>query len=213
MSALHNSIESKKKELEDSSNNVKQELISAFEDIRQRLNRKEKELLDSADVYLQEHLQELNTYTRVINSKVIALNRIIDNINSHRVRNDEVSLLNYYSDNHEKVVQQSQADMPEIPDVNTIYAMRVSIDPSTVEKLISNLSGIHAEIATLKGHEIHKINNPQKFIMKREMYGLNADSRFSPGQFNTANTLTNKNIGGGFSHDTSYDFSRNNLVS
>lgn len=214
LSNLHGNLETKKKELVESSTIVKQEMAAAFEEIRMRLQKKEKELMENADIYLQEHVQELNTYSRVIHSKIISLNKLIDNINSHRLRNDEINMLNFYSDNHNKVIQLSESDMPEIPDINTLYAMKVSINPGSLEDLISTLNGIHTEITSLKGHQIQKMNNPQRFIMKREMYGLQSNTGFTGYNTNgfSDNNKVIKTSTGNFSHDNSYDFSRNNMV-
>lgn len=65
-------------------------MSNAFEDIIQKLRRKEKEIMDKADLFLQENLNEINTYTRVLQSKIISLNKMIDTINSNMVRKDEV---------------------------------------------------------------------------------------------------------------------------
>ena len=67
-------------------------MSNAFEDIILKLKKKEKEIMDKADVFLQENLNEINTYTRVIQSKIISLNKMIDTINSNMVRKDEVML-------------------------------------------------------------------------------------------------------------------------
>ena len=65
-------------------------MANAFEEVRLRLVKKEKELMEKADVFLLEHIQEINTHSRVLQSNVISLNKIIDSINSHIIRRDEV---------------------------------------------------------------------------------------------------------------------------
>jgi hypothetical protein len=235
LSMLQNSLDSKKKELLDSSNAVKKDLASAFEEIRIRLQKKEKDLMDRADSFLQEHLQELNTYSRVINTKVISLNRIIDNIHTHRIRNDEVSMLNFYSENNNKIVQVSESELPEIPDLNTLYSLKTNIDTSNLQEMVNSLNGIHAEITSLKGFDIQKnnLNHSQKYVMRREMYGVKPhtqtkiDSSSNNNSFNyNINSNINKNFSNTISNfvnknqnynnnntlNESYDYSKNNLV-
>lgn len=86
------SLDLKRKEIVESTNSVKQQMAGAFEEIRLRLHKKEKELMEKADIFLTEHLQELNTYVRVVQSNVISLNKVIDSINSNILRRDEVKL-------------------------------------------------------------------------------------------------------------------------
>ncbi len=90
ISEVQNMLELKKKDLIDNTNSIKKEMGNAFEDIIQKLKRKEKEIMEKADLFLQENLNEINTYTRVLQSKVISLSKMIDTINSNMVRKDEV---------------------------------------------------------------------------------------------------------------------------
>ena len=126
ISNVQNFIESKKKELVDNSNSIKSEISQTFEDIRARLLKKEKEILEKADSFLHENIQELNTYSRVLQSKIISFNKIIDNVNANLIRRDEVNLLNYYSENKIKINQSIEDEIPDIPDFNTLYSLKVS---------------------------------------------------------------------------------------
>ena len=92
MNNLQNNIDVKKKEIAENTNTVKQQMANAFEEVRLRLVKKEKELMEKADIFLSEHIQEISTYSRVLQSNVISLNKIIDSINSHIIRRDEVRI-------------------------------------------------------------------------------------------------------------------------
>lgn len=90
---FQSTIDLKKKDIVETTNTVKQQMSSAFEEIRLRLSKKEKELLEKADDFLAEHIQELATYTRVVQSNIISFSKIIDTINSNILRRDEVYLV------------------------------------------------------------------------------------------------------------------------
>lgn len=205
---VQQSLEVKKKELVDNTSSLKQEMARAFEEIRIRLQKKEKEIMDKAEVFLHEHLQELNTYTRVLQSKVFSLNKTIDSINSNIGRRDEVTLLNFYSENKHKIAQTAETEIPDIPDFNSIYNMKININQNSFETLINTLNAIHVEITSMKGYEVSKVNNnTQKFVLKRDMYGVKDPNV----QVNVSQSR--QNIGGIYSsasNNTSYDFSRNN---
>lgn len=91
ISGIQTSLEVKKKDLIENTNTIKREMGGAIEDIIIKLKRKEKELLERADTFLQENINEINTYTRILQSKIIALNKLIDTVNSNMVRKDEVN--------------------------------------------------------------------------------------------------------------------------
>jgi hypothetical protein len=164
-------LDTRKKELVDNTNIIKNEINQTFEEIRSRLLKKEKEILEKADSFLQENLQELNTYSRVLQSKIISFNKIIDSVNANLIRRDEVTLLNYYSENKNKICQSIEADIPEIPDFNTINSLKVSINQNSFQSLIDTLNAIHVEISAIKGFEITKIKNIRQYSIKRDLYG------------------------------------------
>ncbi len=171
ITSVHNFLEGRKKEIVENTNTIKSEISKSFEDIRSRLVKKEKEILEKADVFLQENLQELNTYSRVLQSKIISFNKIIDSVNSNLIRRDEVSLLNYYSENKNKIYQSIDAEIPEIPDFNTLYSLKVSINQSSFQNFIDTLNAIHVEISAIKGYEIAKLKNTRQYSIKRDLYG------------------------------------------
>jgi hypothetical protein len=210
--SVQNSIDVKKKEMIDSTNNIKTEMSRAFEEIRIRLQKKEKEVLERAEVFLQEHLQEMNTYSRVMQSKIINLNKAIDTINSHVTRRDEVLLLNFFSENRGRIIQTVETDLPDIPDFETIYNMKVNINQNSFESLINNLNAIHVEITSMKGYEVNKLQNQHKYSIKRDMYGaknLNnyIGSNASKSKYSFNNNYENS---GEASKINAYDLSRNN---
>lgn len=183
-------------------------MANAFNEIRLKLQKKEQEIMDKADIFLQEHLQELNTFTRILQSRIISLNKTIDTINSNLMRKDEINLLNFYSENFKKIIQTAETDIPEMPDLAAVFNMKVSINQPSFETMINNLNGLFLEITSLKGYEMNKLNNSYKHSIRRDLYGssnmnnsLNSTNKQSKSFKNTVG-ITNMN-----------DFIKNNLVS
>lgn len=227
---VNNALENKKKELVDSTNTIKQEMANAFQEIRLKLQKKEKEIMDKTDIFLQEHLQELNTYSRILQSKMIALNKNIDTINSNLMRKDEINLINFYSDTSNKILHSMESEIPEIPDLNAIFNMKVSINQSSFEQMVNNLNGLFLEITSLKGYEINKLNNSYKYSFRRDMYGStplntygnNPNNLMPVNQVNNSfSSVKNKNINSNsqtnksqinFGMSNTNDLIKNNLV-
>ena len=191
---VNNTLENKKKELCDSTNTIKQEMSNAFQEIRLKLQKKEKEIMEKTDIFLQEHIQELNTYSRILQSKIISMNKTLDTINSNIMRKDEVNLLNFYSDSFNKITHTTEAEIPEIPDLNNIYNMKIAINPTSFETMISNLNGLFLEITSMKGYEINKLNNSYKYSIRRDMYGstpLHTNGSANNNMINSGNVNNN----------------------
>jgi hypothetical protein len=191
-------IENKKKELVENTNNVKQEMIKAFDEIRARLNKKEKEILEKADGFLNDNIQELNTFTRVLQTRVISFNKIIDGINANLVKREEVSMLNYYSENKDKIGQSVESEIPELPDFNTLYNLKVNVNQNSFDTMVDTLNAIHVEITAIKGFEITKINNNKQYSIKRDLYGAKVGNNYDNNVMNSSYISNKQNIGESF---------------
>ena len=177
---LDNVIEKKKIEIGNLNNKCKNDIKNAFEQIRIKLNQKEKEIIEKTENSLMENIQELNTYNHIIRSKIISLNKLIDTINSHLLRKDELKLINFYCDNKNKILNQSEViELNNMPNLETISNLRIDIDKSSFDTMINALNSLNFEINTMKG--IKKITNfdSQKFSTKRNIYGIDFKNRIS----------------------------------
>lgn len=163
-------------------------MSKAFNEIRLKLDKKEKELQQKSDEFINENIQEIETYIRVIQSKTISLNKLVDSLKSNILRRNQTSLINYFCANNEKILKQSQEEIPNVPDLNFIPHMTVNINKESLEKMIDSLNGIHIEILSIKGMEVKEIVNPNKYSMRRELYGSSSlhNSTSSPVNHNSS---------------------------
>jgi predicted ATPase len=53
-------------------------MANAFEEIRQRLDKKEREMMQNSDSFLDRNLTEIDSYIRLINGRNVNLNSTID---------------------------------------------------------------------------------------------------------------------------------------
>jgi glutamine synthetase type III len=67
-------LESRKRELHDQTQAIKQQMVNAFDELRQRLDKKERELMQNADAYLERNVIELESYMRLISGRCLTLN-------------------------------------------------------------------------------------------------------------------------------------------
>ena len=119
-----------------------------------------------------DNIQELNTYSRIIQSKIIGLNKIVDSIQSRMIRKDELSLINYYCENKNKILNTTQeTEIKNIPDLTSISNLRVDIDKGSFDTMLNALNALHFEITSMKGIEITPRVNKEKYSMRRNLFG------------------------------------------
>ena len=78
-------------------------MANAFEEIRQRLDKKERELMTNADMFMDKNLSELESYIRLINGRCVNLNSTIELIKHQLKTQDDAGIMNYYAQNHQKI--------------------------------------------------------------------------------------------------------------
>ena len=188
---LSDNIEKKKMEILNLNEKCKNDIKNAFEIIRIKLNEKEKEILKKAESILNETIQELNTYNHIIQTKIISLNKIIDSINAHLLRKDELKLINFYCQNKNKILNQSEIfELNKIPNLEYLSNLRVDIDKSSFDTMLNALNSIQFQINTIKGIKQYPYYDTQKYTTKRKIYGMAFKNKISdenPMNFNFMN--------------------------
>ena len=170
-------IEQKKKELNTLNNKCKIDIRQAFDELRSLLNKKEKEILNKTENTLNDNMNELDTYNHIIQSKMILLNKLVETINVYLMRKNELNLINFYTENKNKIL--AQTELNEINDINNINIegmsnLKINIDKSSFDAMISAINTLNFEINTLKGINLENRHNLGKFIANRNLFGKNS---------------------------------------
>ena len=165
-------IEQKKKEINTLNNKCRIDIRQAFYELRSLLNKKEKEIMDKTENTLNDNINELNTYNHIIQSKLILLNKLIETVNVYLMRKNELNLINFYTENKNKIL--AQTELNEIENINNLNLeemsnLKINIDKSSFDAMISAINTLNFEIDTLRG-----THNLGKFTAKRNLYGNNS---------------------------------------
>ena len=104
------------------------------------------------------------------------LNKLIETVNAYLMRKDELTLINFYTENKNKILEQSE--MNELNNFNNINLealsnLRVDIDRSSFDGLISAINTLNFEINTFRGIDIGNQYNLGQFTANRNLYGKN----------------------------------------
>ena len=177
MQSTEKTIEQKISDINYLNNKCKNDICQAFNEFRNLLNKKEKEILFKIENTLNYTLNELNRYNNNIQNKLIVFNKLIDNVNSNLIRKDEISLINFYNENKNKIL--SQIDINEINNLNNINFEAIPnlndeiIDKTSFDAMISAINSLNFEFNTLKGINFENPINFNTFSTRRRFYDNN----------------------------------------
>jgi len=166
-------IEQKKSDIGIINQRCKNEIKNAFQVIRLRLSEKEKEIMEKMESILKDNLNELNTYFHVIQGKIATLNKIIDSLNAHLMRKDELTLINYYCDNNNNILSQIEnIDNNKFFNLNAISDLKINVDKNSFNSMLTSLNNLDFEINSCRGIDIGNQFDNGKYAAQRNLYGL-----------------------------------------
>ena len=174
---LQKNLDQKRKDILTLNNKCKIDIRQTFDEIRNLLNKKEKEIMNKTEINLNDNINELNTYNHIIQSKILLLNKLIDTVNVYLMRKDELNLINFYTENKNKIL--AQTELNEINNINNLNLqemsnLKIDIDKNSFDAMISAINTLNFEINSFKGIDIGNKYNLGKFTANRNLYGNNS---------------------------------------
>jgi len=102
----------------DQTQTIKQKMANAFEDIRQRLEKKEREMMSSADAFMDSRIKECEGINRILNGRIHTLQTGIDHIKDTLTNRDEAGILDYFALEFPKIAQSTDSDLPQLKEIS-----------------------------------------------------------------------------------------------
>lgn len=87
---LEEKCENHKKEVKENNRYLKNQVAELFAELRNRLDKKEKEILNNLDVAVEEGIKDISNLSKALENKAAALSATYDLISNHVAARDEV---------------------------------------------------------------------------------------------------------------------------
>jgi hypothetical protein len=149
--SAQNSIEQKRKDISLLNQKCKIDVKQTFNEIRSLLDKKEKEIIKNIENTLNDNLNELNNCNNLIQKRLLSMNKLTEIINSHLMQKKEINLINFYTENKNKIL--SQLDLNDINKLNIdiISNLKVDIDRSSFDAMVLAINSFNFKIEIRKG--------------------------------------------------------------
>lgn len=156
-------LESRKRDVIDQSQSIKQQMANAFEELRQRIDKKERELMIGTDSFMDKNLNEVESYIRLINGRCVNLNSTVETIKHSIKNNDDVGLMNFYAINHSRIQQTAvESDLSQLREIPKQANLHCEVDMQSLSKFVEDLEGVNLQIAALDADIVDFEQAPQK---------------------------------------------------
>ena len=119
-------------------------MTNSFEELRKRIDQKERELLKQCDAQAMEHVAEMDGSTRLIKGRMAHLGEAIDSINQQIQQEDEVSLASFYAQNYVSLKRTClmDSDLPQIKEIPEKVSLQAKMDMSSLDQFLRDMESI-----------------------------------------------------------------------
>lgn len=162
---LEEKIDARKKETIEQSYTAKQQIKHAFEDLRARLDKKERELSQQADRFLEENIKELDSISRVLSVKVTGISDLYNTVARVIQQANQRELIDFYSESKERLFSKVESETSQLQGYDRTVSMKCFINAQSVADHIESLKGLQLQISSLKGvdsKEFDRLKYPER---------------------------------------------------
>lgn len=146
-------MENYRKEIVEQGNAAKQQVLVSFEDLRGRIERKEKEIIGNIERIVKENLKEAENFNRIINGKIRTLEMMSENFKRVLTVASEPELLDFYSENKEKIYTNIGNELASLTNIDRTTHLRCVISTNSLAEHIESIKSVQIQISVLKGFE------------------------------------------------------------
>ena len=176
INSLIQSFHSKLKEDEEQNKIYKTQVKSVFDELRHKLDQKEKEIYLSSDASINEWSQDLINYERQISNKLQNLQSNSNVINAQINGNNPLELLSFYSENYNLIIQLLEIDKKDKKE--SFPEAKAIIKSDTLRDLKSKASEIEVRIDNMNMDILNTRENPYQGQNKRISNQKSKNDRF-----------------------------------
>eukprot|EP00698_Gefionella_okellyi_P024981 TRINITY_DN899_c0_g1_i2.p1 TRINITY_DN899_c0_g1~~TRINITY_DN899_c0_g1_i2.p1 ORF type:complete len:343 (-),score=49.44 TRINITY_DN899_c0_g1_i2:27-1055(-) len=144
-------IEEHRNEIVDSTQSIKESMSQSFAEIRERLARKEEELMLNADGFCHEQLAHLDDFRTLARDQADEIEAISEVLKDRMKDDDAAQLLNYYGENKEIISEVVNGKDPIMLEIPQMANRKTFLNMDAANAQIDALNGLHLVIASLKG--------------------------------------------------------------
>ena len=150
----------------------KSEIHSTFEQIKLKLDNKEKEIINNTTNILHKSIDDLDNYDNSLQKNSGNLEDIIAKINNILRKKDELNTINYFCENRNKILEQCELQKVNfIPNLDAFTNIKIEPNKSKFNDMMKGINNFNFNITNIKGLEMN-INQPKeipKNIQKRKV--------------------------------------------
>ena len=140
----------------------KSEIHSTFEQIKLKLDNKEKEIINNTTNILHKSIDDLDNYDNSLQKNSGNLEDIIGKINNILRKKDELNTINYFCENRNKILEQCELQKVNfIPNLDAFTNIKIEPNKSKFNDMMKGINNFNFNITNIKGLEMN-INQPKK---------------------------------------------------
>ena len=141
----------------------KKDIRSSFDQIRLKLNNKEKEIIANTENILRKNIEKLTNFNNILRNKMNSLKKIVDNINIFLYKKEELNTINFFCENKNKILEKAKiSELDNMPDLDIYSNIRIESDKNSLNNLLNAIEDFQISLNNFKGLDIN-IKNKKNY--------------------------------------------------
>lgn len=142
-------IEQHKQEIVDNTRSIKESMKLSFDELREKIRKKEAEFMASAEKFQEDQLADLTQFIGYATQKQAEIVDVMANMKKQSEGNDFVALLNHYGTT-KPVAMTLLKETPVDVRLPQVASRRCYLDMDSANRQLEGLSGLHLAIASVQ---------------------------------------------------------------
>ncbi len=161
------------REMVDANAHLKSQMQKAFDEVRARLDNKEKELLSAADTFVNEKYAVVEKKRREVRERIDSLLNVVRQLEEVFKESRESVAFNYYAENKRRIIKNVEGDSGvsgagEFAGLVDAVNMRLYLDTKSLQGFIEEVHNVHLAVASLRGVEdIRDVSQVEKSYFEK----------------------------------------------
>ncbi|OMJ66892.1 hypothetical protein SteCoe_36110 [Stentor coeruleus] len=143
-------LENQKNEIISQGNSAKQQVLVSFEDLKARIDKKEREIISQIERTVQDSLKDVENYMRIISGKIEVLEELGQGIKKILNTSSYCEVLDFYVENNKKIFESVENEVRMIGNIDRNVNIRCAINPQSLIEHVESVKTVQLQISALK---------------------------------------------------------------
>lgn len=155
---------------------IKKRITDVFSDLKENIERKEQEMLQDADEFIEGNTKQIDDLLRLANGMAMNLSELTGSLEDVIENYDQSAACDYYAKHYQQIRDASKTDLPQLQQISSQTQTKFLISARNINEILEGLQNFKLDIDSLH-LEMQGSNPAKRSTAQHEERGKNSGSQ------------------------------------